>query len=157
MNTIKSLFAVAISLATASACYATTYDNTVGGTNGLPDAYGEKVYCISQTLDLSTYASSIVSNDLVKMINIPSETVLLGVTYQISTATTNDVHFSIGDADADLIAADIDGTNATYATETLYATPKLETSATHIGLTVTTNDFGHTGVIKVKALLLDVE
>lgn len=155
MNTIKSLFVVAISLASAATCYATTYDNTVGGTNGLPDAYGQKVYCIAQTIDLSTYGSSIVSNDLVKMINVPSGSVLLGATYQITTATTNDVHFSIGDADADLIAADVTGTNATYATETLYATPKLETSTTYIGLTATTNDFGHTGVIKVKALLLN--
>lgn len=155
---VKILCAVA-ALAVASATAAMgveTYDQTVGGTNGYPGFRGSPVYVIENTVDLSTTLSDeTATGDIIKFVNIPAGSVVLGVTYQIPTALTNSTTIDIGDSgSATRFANNVDVTSATYETETLSATPVLKTSASDLRVTCD-GALGGTGVITLKAVLLN--
>lgn len=157
MNKIKIAILSFCACLAASAYGVTTHDLTVGGTNGYPGFLGRPVYVLSSSIDLSTYENTVTEGDAVKLINIPAGTMVEGVTYKLSTATTNDVWISIGDSgSATRWVNSLHGTATVYATETLSTNRVLETSANYVKITASSNAFGHTGVIELKAIMLNI-
>lgn len=154
---MKKLIAIgALAVAMAGSAFATTWDNSVGGTNGYPSFLGRRCYTISQSIDLSTYTNTIAGSDIIKMINIPPTTTVLAVTYCIPTVCTNSTTIDIGDSgSATRFKSNLDVTAAGSKTETLYATPIIKTTVDDVRITAD-GALGHTGVIRVKAVLLDL-
>lgn len=150
-----AILVVAALALSALGSYATTHNNTIGGTNGLPDYLGQRVHVVSQSVDLSTYTNTVGTGDYIKMINVPAGTVLLGMTYQLSTVCTNSTTFDVGDSGSATRFVSNKAANS-GTTETLYATPLLKTSTDYVAIHADAA-LGHTGVIKVKAFMVDVD
>lgn len=93
--------------------FSATLTNTVGGFGFPHNASGQAYLLQAKTLDLSTL--SVASNDTVKVINIPANSMVLSVQYRVSeaTSTNNAVTFDVGDAaNAAGYASNISTTNA---------------------------------------------
>lgn len=116
------------SLAFGVPAQAATFTNAVGGPNGYPYNASMKTFVIPNSLDLSnTNYSALASNDVIQVVNIPSNTLVMGVSYRIRTMATNACTFDIGDGtDPDGWGANISATNAvgTFA----YSTPVITAS-----------------------------
>ena len=138
-----------------SSVFATTYDLTVGGTNGYPDFYGRKVYTITRTLDLAVNQSTAYGADTIKFINIPPTSVVLGVTYAVPVAVTNTpVTMNVGDVgSATRYGSSVNIT--TTVAETLYATPNFKSTYDYLRVTFSAAP-GNTGKIVLKLLMLDL-
>jgi hypothetical protein len=152
----KILLIGALVASTVVGSWATTWDNTVGGTNGYPAFLGRKVYTISREINLATYTNTITTSDVVKMINVPATSVVLAVTYCIPTVCTNSTTLDIGDnGSATRFVSNLDVTAAGSQVETLSATPLMKNNVADIRLTAD-GALGHTGIIRVKACILDL-
>ena len=90
------------------------------------------------------------------MINIPATSAVLAVTYCIPTVCTNSTTIDIGDSgSATRYKSNLDVPNDASKIETLYATPNIKLTPDYIRITAD-GALGHTGVIRVKAVLLDL-
>ncbi len=151
----KKLIMVALLAGLAGSVLATTWDNTVGGTVGYPAFLGRPVYTMAKTVNFATDTNNYASGDVIKLFNVPATTVVLSVTYKVSTACTNAAFFDIGTAvNSNTFCNALDGNTA--LAETLYATPLLVKAVDDIRMVVKTNAAGNTGVITVKANMLNV-
>ncbi len=88
-----------------------THDLTVGG-YALSGTDGGQCYKIkAATLDLSV--TTIASNDVVQVINIPANCIVLSVQHEVVTVATNAVTFDVGDgADPNGYTDGVSTTNA---------------------------------------------
>lgn len=155
---MKKLAIIGVSiLGLASLASATTYDDTVGGSIGYPAFAARPTYTLVKSIDFSTDTNNYLEDDIIKVINLPATSVVLNATYTMRTATTNDVWFDIGISGSTTAIKDsLAGTNPIYATETLFASPFIVGAVNDIRLTCHTNDVGHTGVITIKADILNL-
>lgn len=155
---MKKLLAIgAILVSAAATVFATTWDNTVGGTAGYPAFAARPVYTLVKTINFATDTNNYAKDDVIKLFNVPATSIVLSASYVVKTATTNDAWFDLGTiGSSTLIADSIAGTNPIYATETLYATPGIAGVATNVILTCHTNAPGNTGVMTFKINLLNI-
>lgn len=158
---------------------ADTYSTILpGGTSGMPANKSGQAYVLETTVDFSNpdlvalnSGSGVGQNDVLQLIQIPANTVVMGVFYEITTASSNLDDFDIGDGD------DVDGwhdgvdvtstgdayngvgtvptlVEAAPPTFTGYAVGRFYTSADTIDGKVITADNIVDGVITVKALCI---
>lgn len=130
------------------------------------------VYALTATVDFSTIkaGAGTVQNDIVQLLPVPANTLVLAVFFAVKTVSSNLADFDLGDGDV----ADgyVDGASmatlndgASWQTVFNEATPnttkegmslgKFYTAADTIDLKQNTNATVVTGVLKVKALLID--
>lgn len=130
------------------------------------------VYAVTATLDFTKInnGSGTVQNDIVQLIQVPANTLVLGVSFRVATVSSNMADFDIGDGsvtdgyiDGASMATVNDG--CSWVTTFNEATPnttaegmslgKFYTTADTIDLKQNTNATVVTGVLKVKALMID--
>ncbi len=150
-----------------------TYSVMTGsGVNAYPaDLAG--LYAVQATLDFTEInsGSGTVQNDIVQLIQIPANTLVLGVSFSVTTASSNMTDFDIGDGtttdgyiDGASMATVNDG--CSWVTTFNEAAPnttldgmslgKFYTAADTIDLKQNTNATVVTGVLKVKAVMIDL-
>jgi hypothetical protein len=145
---------------------------TGSGVNAYPaDLAG--LYAVQATLDFTEInsGSGTVQNDIVQLIQIPANTLVLGVSFSVTTASSNMTDFDIGDGtttdgyiDGASMATVNDG--CSWVTTFNEAAPnttldgmslgKFYTAADTIDLKQNTNATVVTGVLKVKAVMIDL-
>ena len=151
-----------------------TYSVMTGsGVNAYPaDMAG--LYAVTATLDFTDINSGAgtVQNDIVQLIQVPANTLVLGVSFSVTTASSNMADFDIGDGDdtdgyvdgasmatvndgASFVGATTVGTPNALPVAAAFCLGKFYTAADTIDLKQNTNATVKTGVLKVKALLVD--
>lgn len=130
------------------------------------------MYEVTATLDFTTIngGSGTVQNDIVQLIQIPANTLVLVVSFRVTTASANMADFDIGDGD--VTDGYVDGASmatlndgCSWKTTFNEATPnttaegmslgKFYTAADTLDLKQNTNATVVTGVLKVKAMMID--
>lgn len=130
------------------------------------------IYSVTAVLDFTTINSGAgtVQNDIVQLIQVPANTLVLGVFFSVTTVSSNMADFDIGDGDTR--DGYIDGASmatvndgCSWVTTFNEATPnttldgmslgKFYSVADTIDLKQNTNATVITGVLKVKALMID--
>lgn len=136
-------------------CMATGYTNVVGGSSGLPVAEKGATYKLTGYVDFSEKA--LTTSDTMAVITIPAKTMVLGVSYEVTKATTNDIVVTIGDVSTtnQFTAASASTTNLISGVS-LIATAKGYTTADQVRVLVSGAP-GATGVIKVVAVVADLK
>lgn len=150
-----------------------TYSVMTGsGVNAYPsDLAG--IYAVTATLDFSDINSGAgtVQNDIVQLIQVPKNTLVLGLSFDVTTVSSNMADFDLGDGD--VTDGYVDGASmatlndgCSWQTTFNEATPnttkegmslgKFYTAADTIDLKQNTNATVITGVLKVKALMIDM-
>jgi len=131
------------------------------------------LYAVTATLDFTDINSGAgtVQNDIVQLIQVPANTLVLGVSFSVTTASSNMADFDIGDdattdgyIDGASMATVNDG--CSWVTTFNEAAPntvldafslgKFYTAANTIDLKQNTNATVITGVLKVKAVMIDM-
>ena len=131
------------------------------------------IYTVTATLDFTDIhdGAGTVQNDIVQLIQVPANTLVLGVSFSVTTASSNMADFDIGDGattdgyiDGASMATVNDG--CSWVTTFNEATPnttseafslgKFYTTADTIDLKQNTNATVVTGVLKVKAAMIDM-
>ena len=153
-----------------------TYSVMTGsGVNAYPaDLAG--LYAVQATLDFTDINSGAgtVQNDIVQLIQVPANTQVLGVSFSVTTASSNMADFDLGDGDD--VDGYVDGASmatvndgasvpgaltvaspSTFPNNTVaFAVGKFYTAADTIDLKQNTNATVVTGVLKVKAVMIDL-
>ena len=150
-----------------------TYSVMTGsGVNAYPaDLAG--LYAVQATLDFTDINSGAgtVQNDIVQLIQVPANTLVLGLSFSVTTASSNMADFDIGDGD--VTDGYVDGASmatvndgCSWKTTFNEAAPnttldgmslgKFYTVADTIDLKQNTNATVVTGVLKVKAVMIDL-
>jgi flagellar biogenesis protein FliO len=139
------------------------------------DAYAAEqsgVYSVTATLDFTKIngGAGTVQNDIVQLIQVPANTLVLGVFFKSATASANMTDLDIGDGattdgyiDGASMATVNDGCSwvttfneaAPNTTAEAFSLGKFYTTADTIDLKQNTNATVKTGVLKVKALMID--
>ena len=131
------------------------------------------IYTVTATLDFTDInsGSGTVQNDIVQLIQIPANTLVLGVSFRVTTASSNMADFDIGDGattdgyiDGASMATVNDGCSwvttfneaAPNTTSEAFSLGKFYTTADTIDLKQNTNATVVTGVLKVKAAMIDM-
>jgi len=150
-----------------------TYSVMTGsGVNAYP-AELAGLYAVQATLDFTDInsGSGTVQNDIVQLIQVPANTLVLGLSFSVTTASSNMADFDIGDGD--VTDGYVDGASmatvndgCSWKTTFNEATPnttldgmslgKFYTAADTIDLKQNTNATVVTGVLKVKAVMIDL-
>lgn len=150
-----------------------TYSVMTGsGVNAYPSDFAG-VYAVTATLDFSDINSGAgtVQNDIVQLIQVPKNTLVLGLSFEVTTVSSNMADFDLGDGD--VTDGYVDGASmatlndgCSWQTTFNEATPnttkegmslgKFYTAADTIDLKQNTNATVVTGVLKVKALMIDM-
>lgn len=142
----------------ASLSLAATYDISVGGTNGYPDYYGRKLTTIERHFNLASGGINYATGSVIEVIAVPATSVIMGVTYSMPIASTNNSIWALGRSDnSTVMNATIDSTNAVWAAATLYATPYFTPVNEYITLKITEggDPSGYVGEFDIKVLILD--
>ena len=149
-----------------------TYDLTQGSA-GVPFIGLNKIYTISNSVDLNAMAVKPISTDILKVLNIPAKTFVQNVIVEVVTqSAATGLTATVGDgADADGwdTAVDLEAAagTATYAGFVLtegtpntvtdaYAGGKVYTAADTIDLVTTVNTVTTWGEIKVTAICAEL-
>jgi len=149
-----------------------TYTVAGSAVQAYPNNYAGP-YEVTATLDFTTINSGAgtVQNDIVQLIQVPANTLVMAVAFSVTTASSNMADFDIGDdattdgyIDGASMATVNDG--CSWVTTFNEATPnttadafslgKFYTAANTIDLKQNTNATVITGVLKVKAVMLDM-
>ena len=131
------------------------------------------IYEVQAKVDFSTINSGYgtVQNDIIQLIQVPANTLVLGLSFAVTTVSSNMADFDLGDGD--VTDGYVDGASmatvndgCSWQTTFNEATPnttkegmslgKFYTTADTIDLKQNTNATVVTGVLKVKALLIDM-
>jgi hypothetical protein len=162
---------------------ATTYSLMKGGTSGYPAVKNSGVYKLEYKLDIAQaildgdITTGIVQNDVIKAIEVPANTYVLGVGYQVTTSltSTGTTTMEVGDGDDTdgyIAAASIMTAAATQVSSVIaaitVASPstlpnnseaftfgKFYTAADTIDLKFPASATATVGVVKVWVLLVD--
>ena len=150
-----------------------TYSVVTGsGVNAYPYSMAG-IYEVQAKVDFSTInsGSGTVQNDIIQLIQVPANTLVLGLSFAVTTVSSNMADFDLGDGD--VTDGYVDGASmatvndgCSWQTTFNEATPnttkegmslgKFYTTADTIDLKQNTNATVVTGVLKVKALLIDM-
>lgn len=150
-----------------------TYSVVTGsGVNAYPYTLAGP-YEVQAKVDFSTInsGSGTVQNDIIQLIQVPANTLVLGLSFSVTTVSSNMADFDLGDGD--VTDGYVDGASmatvndgCSWQTTFNEATPnttkegmslgKFYTTADTIDLKQNTNATVVTGVLKVKALLIDM-
>ncbi|MCK9464235.1 MAG: hypothetical protein M0R80_31850 [Proteobacteria bacterium] len=95
---------------------AATYDLSVGGTTALPCVFAGKVAVVEKTVDFAV--DGIGNTETADVINIPANTLVLGVSVYVNTAESTD---TIDVGDSDTAALYIDDGSLAVADVTLWS------------------------------------
>lgn len=149
-----------------------TYDVTVGGTAAVAYVNGLPITKVSAEVDFSTIngGSGTAQNDIITAINVPAGTMVLGVAYEVVTASSNLADVDIGDgADPDGYHDGVNmtstGSGFSFSTTLTEGTPntvagfglgKYYAAADTIDLVHKTAATVTTGLIRVSAVMMAV-
>jgi hypothetical protein len=156
MNKKLLVAGVAFLVTVGSAFAISTYTNTVGGLSGYALVDGNKVFVMQNTYTLST-SSTIANSNTVAMINIPSNTMVVAVELNITTATTNGVTtVDVGDSgSASRYISNADAATINTRPISAASTWDVKSANTEIALRFD-HAPGQTGVFKVKAVVVNL-
>lgn len=143
------------------------FNLTRGGTAGYPDTSARKVYVIDSVFDATQQA--LAQNDVAQLINVPAGSFVQLVKYEVEAVEGAARNFSIGDgSDADgyitstsanSVGAGVSSlalTDGEPNTVTGYTAGKYYAAADTIDLTAVTSGGLTAAIIRVKAVIIDL-
>ena len=132
------------------------------------------IHSVTATVDFTAINSGAgtVQNDIIQLIQVPANTRVLDVFFSVTTASANMADFDLGDGDdvdgyvdgasmatvndgASFVGATTVGTPNALPVAAAFCLGKFYTAADTIDLKQNTNATVVTGVLKVKALMID--